>query len=613
MESKESPKIRWFIYIFLAVLAIAVIFSFVFRIDEYSKMTGEVKTQENASSVLSSSNCKLKKILVKEGQAVKAGDTLFVLDSEYAKSQKKILEDKMNTYNSDLKNTELLKKSIEQDKNLFTNNADDSKFYYRFEQYKNGNLLTAQDIDNSSLSDDLSKEEQQNNLNSTIKSIEEKNNQINEYESLLDCIKSDTEYSGDDELVNASYTEFETSYKKANLSCEQYNTAYQNLVEQYNSQTSEKKITPAEVESAKQESDNASTLLNGLLSTYLSDVRSQILLIENQLITDGDNTELQKALVDYNELKNAIEQGSSLNSDNENIQSIYNEFITQYESLSKEYNAKLEKYQQLYNTYTAQNSKVQITEADLTNAKNAYEGAVIDRDSVKTSFISQIQAKISALNEEINNLESSKKSIELALRNVKDLNKYENLSKEKLKNEAIISVNSEISSLNDNIASLKSQVLEIDETLNNSEIKASVNGTVTLINNLSTGDIIQAGSSLCSIIPDGDALKVVLYIPESEISKVKVGQKTEYTIDAIPYHEYGKIDGEIFSVSADSIANESSGMKYYIAQASLSESKLINKDGEVREIKTGMLVEAKSISGSKRIITWLLEKLNFID
>ena len=182
-----------------------------------------------------------------------------------------------------------------------------------------------------------------------------------------------------------------------------------------------------------------------------------------------------------------------------------------------------------------------------------------------------------------------------------------------MKNEAIISVNSEISSLNDNIASLKSQVLEIDETLNNSEIKASVNGTVTLINNLSTGDIIQAGSSLCSIIPDGDALKVVLYIPESEISKVKVGQKTEYTIDAIPYHEYGKIDGEIFSVSADSIANESSGMKYYIAQASLSESKLINKDGEVREIKTGMLVEAKSISGSKRIITWLLEKLNFID
>ena len=54
-------------------------------------------------------------------------------------------------------------------------------------------------------------------------------------------------------------------------------------------------------------------------------------------------------------------------------------------------------------------------------------------------------------------------------------------------------------------------------------------------------------------------------------------------------------------------------MKYYIAQATLSENTLTNKDGNVREIRTGMLLEAKSISGSKKIITWLLEKLNFVD
>lgn len=44
-------------------------------------------------------------------------------------------------------------------------------------------------------------------------------------------------------------------------------------------------------------------------AAYLSDIRSQILLIENQLISDKGNKELQKALNSYTELKNSVEQG----------------------------------------------------------------------------------------------------------------------------------------------------------------------------------------------------------------------------------------------------------------------------------------------------------------
>ncbi|MDE5583630.1 MAG: HlyD family secretion protein, partial [Ruminococcus sp.] len=384
-------------------------------------------------------------------------------------------------------------------------------------------------------------------------------------------------------------------------------------VDRYNEQIIEEKVTPSQVENAKTESDKAYSALNSVVSAYLSDIRSQILLIENQLISDSENEELQKALANYNALKNAVEQSSELSSEDESINVAYEQYISQYQTLYDDYTAKSEEYSRLYNAYTAQNSKVQIVEADITNAENAYNTAIIDRDALKNSYISQIENKISTLNEEIKSLESSKKNLEVSLKNVKDLETYEKLSSDKLKNEAIITVNSEIDSLNDNIISMQSQMAELEETIRNSEIKASVDGTVTLINNLSTGDIVQAGTSLCSIIPIGDDLKVNLYIPESEVAKVAVGQKTEYNFDAIPYNEYGKVTGEIISISADSIANESSGMKYYIAQASMSQTSLTNKDGNVREIRNGMLLEAKSISGSKKVITWLLEKLNFID
>lgn len=613
MESEESPKIRWFIYILLAAVVAAVIFACIFKIDEFSRVNGEIKTQEAASSVISLNNCKLKQILVTEGQAVKAGDVLFLLDSEYAESQKKILEDRLNTYNSDLTNTELLKKSIEENKNLFKNNSDDSKFYYRYEQYKNGKLLTAQEIDNTALTDGLSKEDKENSLASANSALTDKKKQLSEYNTLISCIRNDTVYSGRNCDVSAVYNEYDISYQKAYLLSEQYRIAYESVQSAFDNQSSAESISPAQVESAKLGADNALSALNEQRNFYMFDVRSKIVILENQLANDSENTKLRNTLNEYNSLKNAVEQGTGFSSADSTIQASYDEYTAKYNALAEDYANKSAEYQRLYSDYSLQSSTVPITEADVSKAKNAYDTAVIDMESLKSNYISQVQAKITALEDEIKTLESNKKSLEVSLKNVKDIDSYEKLSADKLKNEAVVTVNSEIDALKDNITSLKSQLAEVNETIKNAEIKASVDGTVTLISELSTGDIVQAGSSLCSIIPSGDDLKVTLYIPENEIAKVKVGQKTEYIIDAIPYNEYGKITGEILSISADSIASESTGTKFYIAQASLSTYSLTNKEGNVRAVRTGMLLEAKSISGSKRVITWLLEKINFID
>lgn len=260
-----------------------------------------------------------------------------------------------------------------------------------------------------------------------------------------------------------------------------------------------------------------------------------------------------------------------------------------------------------------QSKTVRVTETDIQNALTVYDNATMDVETLKKTFISQVQAAIQSLNTELKTLENNKESLELSLKNVDNLEEYEKLSSDKLKNEAIITINSEIDSINNNITSIESQLMEIEETIKNCEITATVDGTVTLINEANTGDILQASSSLCSIIPSDSELKVTLYIPESDIAKVEIGQKTEYIIDAIPYNEYGKLTGEILSISADSVASEASGTKFYIAQASLSANSLTNKEGDVREVRIGMLLEAKSISGSKRILTWLLEKVNFID
>ena len=613
MESKEPPKIRWFIYILLIVIAAAIIFACFFEIDEYTKVTGEIKTQKASSSVMAPSNCKLKEICVDEGQTVKSGDVLFVLDADYAEEQKNILEQKLDGYQSDLSNTELLKKCIEDNKNYFKNDNSDSKYYYRYEQYKNGVLLSAQEIDNSQLNSSLTAEEKENDLTMTKTSLTDKQNQLSEYQTLLICVKNDTAYSGQNQIVNASYAEYNTNYNKAVLISEQYKTSYESLSDQYSEQNSQEKITSVQVETAKQNSESAYTNMVSYQSAYLSDIRSQILLIENQLISDNGNEELQLALNNYKELKISIEQGYDFNTNNNNLQNSYDQYMTGYTSLADDYNTKYSEYQDLYNKYVQQSSSGNVSETSVSNAKSAYESSLMDVDVLKNTFISQLQSKIGSLEDEIKTLESNKKSLELSLKGVEDLEEYEKLSGEKLKNVAVVTLNSEIDSLNENITSIEAQLVEVNETIKNSEVKASFDGTVTLVDELNPGDTVQAGNQLCSVIPMGEELKVMLYIPENEISKIDVGQKTEYVFDAIPYNEYGKITGEITSISADSVVNESTGTKFYIAQADLSAFSLKNSDGNIREVKNGMMVEAKTISGSKKAIVWLLEKINFMD
>lgn len=613
MESKEPPKIRWFIYILLIVIAVAIVFACFFEIDEYTKVNGEIKTLDASSSVISSSNCKLKEICVSEGQTVKEGDVLFILDADYAKEQKEILESKLSGYQSDLANTELLKECIEKNENLFKNNEADSKYFYRYEQYKNEVLLSAQEIGKSQLSSNLTNEEKQNNLDVAKRSIADKKNELTEYQLLLECVENDCEYTGNNNVVSASYAEYDTSYRKSALLRDQYQSTYETIEAQYNEQAVQEKITSPQVETAKQESDSAYSALISYQSSYLSDIRSQIILIENQLISDSDNTEFQTALNDYNELKKAVEQGYDFNTNDINLQTSYNQYINGYTALNEEYNNKLTEYRNLYNRYIQQSGETMITQSNVDEAKSAYESAKLDVENLKNTFVSQLQSKIEGLTDEIKTLENNQKSLELSLKGIDDLDEYKKLTTEKMKNEAVIALNSEIDSLNENITSAESQLIEIRETIKNSEIRASFDGTVTLVNELNPGDIIQAGNQLCSVIPFGSDLKVILYIPENEISKIEVGQNTEYIFDAIPYNEYGKITGKITSISADSIVNESAGTKFYIAQADLSALSLKNSDGNIREIKNGMMVEAKTISGSKKAIVWLLEKINFIE
>lgn len=600
METREAPGIRWFIMIVLLIFLSGIGFACFSDMDEYVRVRGEVKTANAQGDVTSASSCRINSVNVSEGQKVSAGETLFVLDSDYARKQKKIIEDQLLSYESDLENTKLLKKSVEENKNLFTNKGEESKFYYRYEQYNNGILLSSNELENKKNDKNQSMEEKKNRQKTNKDNILKKNELLLAYKDLLNAVQNDYTYNGSNAEALATYNEYATSCEKAAVTAEQCRIAYEDKLARLGSGG---EISEIQVDEAKREADKAQSRMESCRNSYLDDIRTQILLLSASS-DDDDKAKLEA----YQELRSAIEQNSEPDTDVTETTDIYRKYSDEINELNSQYEKKQQEYDSILSSYTSQRSRVSQSEVD--SAELAWKNAELDAENIKNSFVSKIQSRISSLEEEISSLKNTEKDLEMSLQSNEDIKEYERISGEQLKTEAIISLDSEIDALKKNIASAETQLTELDDTIGNSEIKANVSGTVTLVNELNEGDIVQAGENLCTIVPDSDGLKVMLYIPESEVTKLEVGQSAEYTFDALSYSEKGKVTGTIQSISADSVTDSTTGAKYYIAQADITETDQNGEQKNTAIVKNGMQLNGKVVNGSKKTIVWFLEKIH---
>ena len=201
--------------------------------------------------------------------------------------------------------------------------------------------------------------------------------------------------------------------------------------------------------------------------------------------------------------------------------------------------------------------------------------------------------------------ESELKKIKLNYKNAKlDLNRF--------KKENVAQINKEVSNLQINFMQLKSQLLDINKNISSSYVKAPITGNVELLENLNSGDYIPAGLKIAKIIPAvGVNYKMVITVKNRDISKLKEGQIIKYRFISLPYKEYGVSIGKISEIASDVSVEDKSNLNYKI-EATINNTELVSNKGKIKYIKTGMLSETRIITGRKKILYYILEKLDFI-
>lgn len=260
---------------------------------------------------------------------------------------------------------------------------------------------------------------------------------------------------------------------------------------------------------------------------------------------------------------------------------------------------------------------------DVNELKKQRDDLISARDSVtkeKTQAlmnlelqqITTIEQQISGYHDTIRSLETNLTSAKLQLDAV---NSVDNEAKE------TVSILTEKGNIATEILAYEDKVKECETYLksygsqnDNCIVRANVSGYFYVSQELKLGSFVQEGTAIGTIYPEAESKYYAeIYVENTDIAKIKEGQEVKFEIAAYPSSEYGYFEGTVENIAKDISADQSTGNAYYLVRVKCENMTLKGKDGEEATLMNGMACQAKIVVDEKKVLTYLLEKIDLLD
>lgn len=340
----------------------------------------------------------------------------------------------------------------------------------------------------------------------------------------------------------------------------------------------------------------------------------------DQEVNDADFTkqanDLQAELAQLKKLKEAVLSGKNAFTEAE---SPYIQRYIDYEAKKKRLEETAEERKAQWERSKALGEEY-VPKVEMEQQQKAWEQAVRAVGDMQNETILQIQSEVAEREKNLQALTFNMKRASdptlsqmegLLGMQLKESGSYMETMLNKLRTEKLVEINARIKALEEKERGTEEELKNVEVALQDRTITAPISGTVNLLNEVSAGDIVPAGKEIARIIPEsGSEYKVVLSVENKDISAMKVGNKIKYHFLALPYTEYGEIAGRVERVSTDAMVHPETGTSYYVVEASIENKPLVSFKGEAASVKVGMVSEAYVVTESKKILFYLLEKLD---
>lgn len=601
-ESKPNFFLVIFNYAVLGIMVVSLIWMYFGKIDIVVKSEGLIRPNSQVATVVNTYGGTLEEVYIKDGSIVKKGDTLYVIEHEDLLTELDYYNEQLADTDNTLVMLNKYKKSIEDEFNYFTEVPDEEEYFVKVKSYLMNCKLSENEVDYNvkeremsldTVTDQLVKLSGEFNNTKKLKSaIISNKNLFTTSSEELEYYHKYLKYQSDYEILNQKYLSAKAEINKS--------TAEEGLVNSqkyYNNALMGLKILKSSIENGKNQFD-AESSYSLQYEEYINKIADLTTTYEQAKETYEVNKALEGLAVsewDVQQSKNALEEAERA------VDTYKISFMNNITSNITEMEKNIEEI-------TLNKKNTMSKEKLLKQNENDRISAL---DNFKLQYIVELDNAINTLKDNIAGLEANKQSLELqGEKTVFDDNGVEVNIAQYRNNELAATINN-INTYRNKKRELEASIIKINSQIDSAIVKASRSGSVNSYIELVEGDTLQGGVEVLSIIPENDSdYKVNIYVGNEDIGKLKNDMKVKFNVYAFPNSEYGYLTGTITSISNDLKVDQSSGSAYYLVEAILDKNKLYNSKGQKANLKAGMACQAQMITENKRILIYLLEKID---
>jgi HlyD family type I secretion membrane fusion protein len=146
------------------------------------------------------------------------------------------------------------------------------------------------------------------------------------------------------------------------------------------------------------------------------------------------------------------------------------------------------------------------------------------------------------------------------------------------------------------------------ESLDQTVIRAPVDGYVFNLTQFTVGGVTGPGETLTQVVPANAPIVVTAQIEPRDIDKVHQGMDAQVRFTGLNQRWHGPMKAKVVLVSADKIVNDKAGVSFYRADLRI-DSKELTKLKQSAQISPGMPASVMVVTGKKTVMGSLISPI----
>ncbi|MCD2340933.1 HlyD family type I secretion periplasmic adaptor subunit [Ideonella azotifigens] len=142
------------------------------------------------------------------------------------------------------------------------------------------------------------------------------------------------------------------------------------------------------------------------------------------------------------------------------------------------------------------------------------------------------------------------------------------------------------------------------------EIRAPQAGVVKDLGVTTAGAVVQAGTLLMNLVPQGDLLQAEVLLKNEDAGFVVPGQVARIKVAAYPFQKYGLIDAQVLQISADATDPKPGSTQMPLPAQATYKALIAPQAAQLsnygQRLQAGMMVSAEIQQGQRTVLEYLL-------